>query len=108
MRIVFDRNVPVGVRRFYPNIRCTPSARCRGTHSLKAATSSEAAGFDVLVTADQNITYHQNLTGRKLALIVLGSNLWPIVRNHAESIAAAADAITTGGYHFIEMPLPDR
>jgi hypothetical protein len=71
-------------------------------------SAAEAAGFDVLVTADQNITYHQNLTGRKLALIVLGSNLWPIVRNHAESIAAAADAITTGGYHFIEMPLPDR
>jgi hypothetical protein len=69
---------------------------------------AEAAGFEVLVTADQNIRVQQNLTGRKLALIVLGSNLWPIVRNHAESIAAAANSITAGSYRFIEMPLPDR
>lgn len=70
--------------------------------------AADAAGFEVLITADQNIRYQQNLTGRKVALIVLGSNLWPIVRGHAESIAAAADTITAGSYHFIEMPLPDR
>jgi hypothetical protein len=45
--------------------------------------SAKEAGFDVLVTADQNIRYQQNLLkGRKLALVVLGSNIWPIVRDH--------------------------
>ena len=32
---------------------------------------AEASGFDVLITSDQNIKYQQNLSGRKLALVVL-------------------------------------
>jgi hypothetical protein len=70
---------------------------------LKAAESS---GFDILVTSDQNIRYQQNLTGRKLALVVLGSNIWPIVREHGKSITESAAAATPGGYVFIEMPVP--
>jgi hypothetical protein len=59
-----------------------------------------------MVTSDQNIRYQQNLTGRKLALVVLGSNIWPIVRNHGMEITAKADVATPGSYHFIEMPVP--
>ena len=61
-----------------------------------------------MLTADQNIRYQQNLTGRKLALIVLGSNIWPIVRDHRVTIAAKIDAATPGSYDFIEMPLPPK
>jgi hypothetical protein len=50
--------------------------------------AAEMAAFDVMVTADQNIRYRQNLSGRKLALVVLGSNVWPIVRGHGATIAA--------------------
>lgn len=32
---------------------------------------AEQAGFDVLVTADKNIRYQQNLRGRKIAIVVL-------------------------------------
>ena len=48
----------------------------------KLLDAAESAGFDVMVTSDQNIRYQQNLTGRKLALVVLGSNIWPLVREH--------------------------
>jgi hypothetical protein len=48
------------------------------------------SGFDVMVTSDQNIRYQQNLTGRKLALVVLGSNIWPVVRKHGAAITAGA------------------
>jgi hypothetical protein len=68
--------------------------------------AGEVAGFDVLVTSDQNIKYQQNLTGRKLALVVLGSNIWPIVRDHGATIAEKVNAATAGSYEFIEMPLP--
>jgi len=70
--------------------------------------AAEAAGFDVMVTSDQNIRYQQNLTGRKLASVVLGSNIWPIVRNHGAEITAKADAAKPGSYDFIEMPLPPK
>ncbi len=69
---------------------------------------AEAAGFDVLVTSDQNIRYQQNLTGRKLALVVLGSNIWPVVREHEAEIAAKVGAATAGSYDFIEMPLTPK
>lgn len=32
------------------------------------------AEFDVLVTADQQLPYQQNLSGRKLAIVVLPTN----------------------------------
>jgi hypothetical protein len=70
--------------------------------------SAEEAGFDIMVTSDQNIRDQQNLTGRKLALVVLGSNIWPIVATHAIEIAARVDAATPGSYGFIEMPLPPK
>ena len=111
MRIVFDKNVPVGVRRFLSKhhvrtfVEMQWHPQVENGELLKAA---EAAEFDVMVTSDQNIRFQQNLTGRKLALVVLGSNIWPVVRNHGAAIAARLDAATPGSYEFIEMPLPPR
>ena len=70
--------------------------------------AAEQAGLDVMVTSDQNIRYQQNLAGCKLALVVLGSNIWPIVMIHAAEIAAKVDKATPGSYQFIEMPLPPK
>jgi hypothetical protein len=58
-----------------------------------------------MMTSHQNIRYRQNLTGRKLALFVLGSNIWPVVRKRGAAITASVDAATAGSYDFIEMPL---
>ena len=70
--------------------------------------AAEMAAFDVMGTADQNIGYQQNLAGRKLALVVLGSNIWPVVHEHRVTITVKVDAATPGSYAFIEMPLPPR
>lgn len=61
-----------------------------------------------MVTSDQNIRYQQNLAGRKLALVVLGSNIWPIVRTHGAEVTKTVDAATPGSYQFIEIPLPAK
>ena len=111
MRIVFDKNVPVGVRRFLSKhevrtfVEMEWRPQLENGELLKAA---EASGFDVMVTSDQDIIYQQNLTGRKLALVVLGSNIWPVVRDHEAAITAGVDAATPGSYGFIEMPLPPK
>ncbi|HME10781.1 MAG TPA: hypothetical protein VKG25_27240 [Bryobacteraceae bacterium] len=34
---------------------------------------AEQTGFEVLVTADKNIRYQQNLAGRKIAIVVIGN-----------------------------------
>ena len=111
MRILFDNNVPVGVRDFLTKhevrtiVEMNWPPQLENGELLKVA---EAAGFDVLVTSDQNIRYQQNLASRKLALVVLGSNIWPIVGNHAAAIPAAVDNVAPSSYCFIEMPRPPR
>jgi hypothetical protein len=63
-----------------------------------------AGGFDVLLTADKNMRYQQNLTGRRIALVVLSTPQWPLVRLHMERIAAAVNAATPGSYGEVDIP----
>jgi hypothetical protein len=111
LRIVFDKNVPIGVRRFLPKHETHTFVEMDWHPQLENGElldAAEAAGFDVMITSDQNIKYQQNLTNRKLALIVLGSNIWPVVRSHEFEIAATVDAARPGSYGFVEMPLPPK
>ena len=111
MRILLDKNVPVGVRRFLPKHQVQTLVEMQWPDQLENGEllkMAEQAGFDVLVTSDQNIRYQQNLAGRKLALVVLGSNVWPVVQQHSAAIAVRVAQATPGGYDFIEMPLPPK
>jgi hypothetical protein len=65
---------------------------------------AEAAGFDLLLTTDKNIRYQQNLTGRKIAFVVLGNQQWPTLRRYVEKVVAADDAATPGSYTEVEIP----
>ena len=58
--------------------------------------AAEQAGFDLLLTCDQNVQYQQNFTNRKLALVILSSNHWPTLRRVAARIATAVDFVQTG------------
>ena len=111
MRILFDKNVPVGVRRFLAKHEVQTLAEMQWPDQLENGEllrMAEQARFDVLVTSDQNIRYQQNLAGRKLAVVVLGSNIWPIVRQFSAARMAGVDRATPGGFEFIEMPLPTK
>ncbi len=79
--------------------------RLTNGHLLVAA---EKAGFDLLLTADKNMRYQQNLAGRKIALVVLGNSPWPIVRLHIDEIVAAVNAATPGSFVEVEIPLPPK
>ena len=37
-------------------------------------TAAEEAGFSILLSADQNIWHQNRMAGRKIALVVLGTN----------------------------------
>ena len=60
--------------------------------------AAESNGFDVMVTADQNLVYQQNLKDRKIALLVLPSGRWPRVQPFLPQIIEALDVATTGSY----------
>lgn len=66
--------------------------------------AAEAAGFDLLLTADKNLRYQQNLTGRKISIVVLGNAQWPVLRRHVERVVAAVDAATPGSFVEVQVP----
>jgi hypothetical protein len=61
--------------------------------------AAEETAVDVLLTTDQRIKYQQNLTGRKIALVVLtGTTKWAHVRLSLDRIVVAVHAATPGSY----------
>jgi hypothetical protein len=67
-------------------------------------TVAEEAGFDLLVTTDKNIRYQQNLEGRRIALVVLATPRWPVVKLRVDRIVAAVTAATPGSYFEVKLP----
>ena len=77
------------------------TAHERGWSSLSNGDllmTAETASFDVFVTTDQNLRYQQNLSGRRLAVIVLPTTRWPQIQRHAQIVVAAVEAIQSGEY----------
>jgi predicted nuclease of predicted toxin-antitoxin system len=66
---------------------------------LRMAEDNE---IDVLVTGDRSLIYEQNLTGRRLAIVALSTNNWPIIKNYAPQILAAIDSAVPGSFHAVE------
>ena len=64
--------------------------------------ATEDAGFEVFVTADKKLPKQQNLKGRALALVVLSTLDWEIMKPHLDEIIAAVDAAVPGSFHFVE------
>ena len=106
MLILFDHVTPSGIARFLPDHTVT-KAKDRGWDTLTNGdllTEAERAGFDVLLTADKNMRYQQNLRGRRIAIIVLSTPRWPVVRLYVERVAAAVNAAKPGSYTEVEIP----
>jgi hypothetical protein len=106
MLILFDHVTPRGIARFLPGHTVT-KAKERGWDTLTNGDlleAAEQAGFDVLLTADKNMRFQQNLGGRHIALVVLSTPQWPRVRLHIERIAVAVNAAIPGSYTEVDIP----
>ena len=67
--------------------------------------AAEAAGFELLLTTDRNIRYQQNLTSRRIAIVVLSKARWRLIRAMLPEIAAAVNAATPHSFAEVEIPL---
>jgi hypothetical protein len=106
MRILFDHGTPSGIAAALSGHDVTEAIE-RGWDRIsngELLTVAEAAGFDVLLTTDKGIRYQQNLTGRKITIVVLGNSTWRIVRLYLERIALAVAEATPGSYSEVDIP----
>src|SRR5271165_3944506 len=105
MLVLFDHSTPAPLSSHLTGHTVT-EARDRGWDTLsngELLDEAERAGFDVLLTADKNMRYQQSLRGRRIALVVLSTPQWPVVRLHIGSIAAALNAATPGSYTEVDI-----
>jgi hypothetical protein len=107
VRVLLDHNVPAPLRYFLVG-HSVETAYEKGWAELSNGDllrAAEESGFDVLITSDKGIRHQQNLTGRRLALAVLGTNDWTRIRNSTALIVDALTSITPGTLVEIKIPL---
>ena len=110
MKILFDNGTPKPISGCLTGHDVT-YARQIGWHEMENGEllrEAEAAGYDVLLSTDKNIRYQQNLTGRRIALIVLGNSQWPRVRLYLDRIAAVVNGCTPGSYTEVQIPFEEE
>jgi predicted nuclease of predicted toxin-antitoxin system len=106
MRILFDQSTPAPLRAHLPTHVVT-EARDLGWDRLvngELLNRAEAAEFEVFITADKNLRYQQNLTGRKIAIVVIGNAQWRVLRNYVDRVVSAVQSCTPGSYTEVDIP----
>ena len=107
MKILLDESVPQKLRLLITGSHTTVTVWFQGWSGLKNGALLDAAeeeGFDLFITADQEMSFQQNLTGRKMALLVLSTNNWDFIKASMVKITAAVNATRSGGYIEVKIP----
>ena len=97
MNILLDECTPYVVKKRLPkhNIHTVQEMGWAGYKNGELLTLAERQ-FDVFITTDKNLPHQQNLTGRKLAVLLLPSNQVPIVEALIPDIETALMTIKAG------------
>ena len=98
MKILFDHGTPAPLRNHLREHSVDRSAE-RGWELLENGElmrKAEGEGYEVMVTTDQNLRYQQNLTGSRLAIVVLLPTAWPRVQHRTAEIRTAIEEVRPG------------
>ena len=59
-------------------------------------SAAEEAGFHVFLSGDRNLPSQQTMKGRRLAVLCMTANNWPIVQPHIQNIVEAVNRAEPG------------
>jgi len=104
VRILFEQGTPVPLRTLLPghDVRTAFEMGWSDLDNGELLAKAETA-FDAFVTTDQNLRYQQDLSNRRLGILVLPTTSWPRIRKQADRVAAALNALRAG--HYVELSL---
>lgn len=101
MKILFDQGTPAPLRRYLAEHEVDLAFE-RGWSKLSNGDllfAAENEGYQLLITTDQNLRYQQNISGRRLAVLVLLSTSWPRIQLRVDAIQAAVETVGLGSYN---------
>jgi hypothetical protein len=106
--VLLDESIPAGVKRILSgfDVKTVPEMGWAGISNGKLLDLVEQARFDLLVTADANIKFQNQLSGRRIAMAVLTSNRWKTIREHADELRKVVASINEGDYLVLKLPRP--
>jgi len=106
LKILFDQGVPKPLQAYLANheVRRAFELGWAEKKNGELLALAEAAGYDLLVTTDQNLVHQQNLRSRKIAIFILGRGNWPEIKPHAERIAEQITSVKAPGIYIFKVP----
>jgi hypothetical protein len=110
MRILLDENAPSGLRRILTghDVRTAAEMGWARYSNGQLLDEAEKAGFEALITGDQNFAFQQNLAGRNIAIITLSTNSWPVIRAQPQMVRRAVANASPGTFTRAVFGLPRR
>lgn len=104
MKIMLDECVPWPMRKIFAGHHCTTAGyRGWGGYSNGKLLSLAETEFELFVTADQNLRYQQNMTGRRLGILELSTNDLRRIMAAADAIREAVEEMTPGEYRRFDV-----
>ena len=106
MKILLDESTPQKLRLLIEGSHEVVTTWFQGWSGLKNGallSAAEEAAFDLFITADQELGYQQNMTGRKIAVLVLSTNNWGVVKANMPEITTAINAAKSGSFTFLDI-----
>lgn len=105
IRILFDHCTPKPLRRHLAgyDIRTCYEEGWAALRNGELLAAADAAGFDVFLTADQNLRDQQNLGSRRVAIIELPTNRLALIEPLASAIQQALTRATPGSYQTVSL-----
>ena len=102
MKIIFDENIPYPLKQFFPSDEVA-TVQLQGWAGFK---NGELVGlidqrFDVFLIADKNLRYQQNLSERRIGIVELPTNRWPLLKVMVGRIVTAVHSATPGSYTIV-------
>ena len=99
MRILLDEGVPIQIRKALGTNSVTTVQEAGWSSFTNGELLSVAEGaFDLFITADQNLKYQQNLTGRKIAILELSSNRRRTIEQNFDVIVKTINEMREGAF----------
>ncbi len=110
MKVLLDEDLPTRLRLHISGhdvftVRYLGWLGMKNGELLRAA---EEAGFEVFVIGDKKLSREQNLTGRKIAVVVLSAQKMDQLRPHFRAIVAAINRSEMGKVSAVDCGVGPR
>ena len=104
MKVLLDENIDHGLRKLLGqhDVVTVTYMRWTGLKNGELLRIAEDSGIEVLLTGDQTLTFEQNLTGRRLAIVALSAIQLPIIKKNLPQIIAAIDNAAPGSFQTVD------